>query len=213
MFNASVEYLESRLITKPYSDNSYYLSTSDNKSYLVQIPFELPYNWSIMSISQGNLFQSVNITPMNDKNKKFELYSVPNYEYDLPEILVGSEIGSTKQKVENDDVLLCKINPRINRVWIVKQITEYQTIASSEWIVFRNKKLYSPYIHLYFSSPLFRNLLLTNVSGVGGSLMRAQPDSVKKYPVFIPPYIEQKRIADKVSQLFSLLDSIAENVN
>ena len=29
----------------------------------------------------------------------------------------------------------------------------------------------------------------------------------------IPPLNEQKRIADKVSQLFSLLDSIAENVN
>jgi type I restriction enzyme S subunit len=54
---------------------------------------------------------------------------------------------------------------------------------------------------------------LTNVSGVGGSLMRAQPDSVKKYAVTIPPYQEQKRIADKVSQLFSLLDSIAENIN
>ena len=56
-------------------------------------------------------------------------------------------------------------------------------------------------------------LLLTNVSGVGGSLMRAQPDSVKKYPILLPPFNEQKRIADKINQLFSMLDSITEFLN
>ena len=173
----------------------------------------MPENWDIASFSQLNFYQSSSINPLAFPDNTFELYSVPNYDYGIPEIQKGRDIGSTKQSVKDSDVLLCKINPRINRVWNVQHITEYPIIASSEWIVFRNQYLYSKYICLYLSSSYFRELLLTNVSGVGGSLMRAQPDSVKKYPILIPPLNEQKRIADKVSQLFSLLDSIAENIN
>ena len=181
----------------------------DDNSYYEDIP----ESWEVASISQLNFYQSSSVNPLLFPDEYFELFSVPNYDIGVPEIVKGTEIGSTKQSVESKDVLLCKINPRINRVWTVNCVTEYKTIASSEWIVFRNPILYPPYINIYLSSPLFRELLLTNVSGVGGSLMRAQPDSVKKYPVVIPPYNEQKRIADKVSQLFSLLDFIAENVN
>ena len=181
----------------------------DDNSYYEDIPDR----WEVASISQLNFYQSSSLNPLLFPDEYFELFSVPNYEIGTPEIVKGREIGSTKQSVENKDVLLCKINPRINRVWTVNCVTEYKTIASSEWIVFRNPILYSSYVNIYLSSPWFRELLLTNVSGVGGSLMRAQPDSVKKYPVVIPPYEEQKRIADKVSQLFSLLDSIAENIN
>ena len=174
---------------------------------------DIPDNWEVASISQLNFYQSSSVNPLLFPDEYFELFSVPNYDIGVPETVKGKEIGSTKQSVEGRDVLLCKINPRINRVWNVNCVTEYKTIASSEWIVFRNPLLYSPYVNIYLSSPLFRELLLTNVSGVGGSLMRAQPNSVKKYPIAIPPFEEQKRIADKVSQLFSLLDSIAENIN
>ncbi|MCM1167204.1 MAG: restriction endonuclease subunit S [Ruminococcus sp.] len=180
-------------------DNSYYDVISN-----------LPQTWEIATFSELNFFQSINIDPMKFTNDKFVLYSVPQFECESPEILNGKDIGSTKQVVHNDDVLLCKINPRLNRVWIVREKTQFKMIASSEWIVFRNKWLYSPYLCYYLTSPFFRNILLTNVSGVGGSLMRARPESVKKYSIFIPPLSEQKRIADKIRQLFSFLDAIAE---
>ena len=178
-----------------------------------ELPFELPDGWEIASFSHLNFYQSSSINPLSYPNEYFELFSVPNYELGIPEIVKGDEIGSTKQSVKDNDVLLCKINPRINRVWTVKHITDYNIIASSEWITFRNPMLFSDYICRYLSAPFFRELLLTNVSGVGGSLMRAQPDSVKKYPILLPPFNEQKRIADKINQLFSMLDSITEFLN
>ena len=49
----------------------------------------------------------------------YELYSVPIYETGRPEFLTGKEIGSTKQQVSKGDILLCKINPLLNRVWEV----------------------------------------------------------------------------------------------
>ena len=187
-------------------DNSYYEKIGDKVyEYTAE---DLPLGWSIASFSQANMFSTETIDPSHFPAEMFELYSVPNFELGVPEIIKGREIGSSKQSICENDVLVCKINPRINRVWIAGHITSYRILGSSEWVVFRNDYLYAPYMQFYFSAPYFRELLLSNVSGVGGSLMRAQPESVKKYPILVPPYKEQVRIAEKISELFIKLDDI-----
>lgn len=174
---------------------------------------ELPCGWSIASFSQANMFIPEIVEPSNFLDEVFELYSVPNFEVGVPEIIIGKEIGSSKQSLCENDVLVCKINPRINRVWITGHITSYRLLGSSEWITFRNHLLFAPYLQYYFSSPYFRELMLANVSGVGGSLMRAQPESVKKYPVLIPPYQEQVRIAERIAELFSFFATLERILN
>ncbi len=52
--------------------------------------------------------------------------------------------------------------------------------------------------------------MLSNVSGVGGSLMRAQPKFVQGYPVPVPPLAEQQRIVDRIESLFAKLDEAKE---
>lgn len=190
---------------------SYYEKISDKVTqYDVD---ELPWGWGVGSFSQCNLFAPETINPSASPDEMFELYSVPNFEEGVPEIICGREIGSSKQSICEHDVLVCKINPRINRVWITGHITPYQLLGSSEWIVFRNHLLFAPYLRYYFSSPRFRELIPSNVSGVGGSLMRAQPESVKKYPVFIPPYQEQIGITERINELFTLLEVIEKSLN
>ena len=174
---------------------------------------DIPLGWSIASFSQANMFNTETIDPSHFSEEMFELYSIPNFELGVPEIIKGQEIGSSKQSICENDLLVCKINPRINRVWITGHITSHRILGSSEWIVFRNAFLFAPYLQFYFSSPYFRELLLSNVSGVGGSLMRAQTESVKKYPILIPPYKEQVRIAKKVSELFIKLDDIEKSLS
>lgn len=190
---------------------SYYEKKGNNLSeYDVD---ELPLNWEIGSFSQLNMYATENINPSNYSDDMFELYSVPNYEKGTPEIVSGKEIGSTKQAICKNDLLVCKINPRINRVWVTGHITPYRLLCSSEWIVFRNNFLFAPYLQYFFSSSYFRELLLSNVSGVGGSLMRAQPESVKKYPILIPPYQEQIRITKNIDRLFVILTEIEKSLS
>ena len=158
------------------------------------------------SIADINQYCGSSINPSDTPDTIYELYSVPSYENQVPEIIKGKEIGSSKITVEDGDVLICKINPRINRVWVVKRHTPYQLLASSEWIVIRNHELNSDYLKWYFSSPLFRELMTSQVAGIGGSLTRAQPKQVAKYPVPIVKVGEQRKIAavlDKVSDLIA----------
>ena len=117
---------------------------------------------------------------------------------------------SSKQSVIKNDVLLCKINPRINRVWKVSQHTDNALLASSEWIIIRNSLINPDYLMLCFRSQYFREFMLSNVSGVGGSLMRAQPKFVKKYPVPIAPIAEQRRMVSRIESLFANLDEAKE---
>ena len=85
-----------------------------------------------------NEYKSESINPAKMQEMVFELYSVPVYETGHPEYLTGKQIASSKIVVRKNDILLCKINPRINRVWIVKKESENVNIASSEWIVVRS---------------------------------------------------------------------------
>lgn len=173
-------------------------------------PYKLPGNWCWTTVGAINQYVGISADPTKAKNETFELYSVPSSADNYPEIVLGADIGSTKQSVKKGDVLLCKINPRINRVWKVSKYTDHSLLASSEWIVIRNSGLISNYLMWCFRSPYFRGYMLSNVSGVGGSLMRAQPKFVQGYPVPVPPLAEQQRIVDRIESLFAKLDEAKE---
>lgn len=170
-------------------------------------PYPVPENWCWTTIDAINQYQGMSLNPRENPDKKYELYSVPSLDNNFPEIVLGKNIGSTKQLVQKGDVLLCKINPRLNRVWQVHAYTSDDLLASSEWIVVRNHNLNAGYLRFYFQSSSFRKYMLSNVSGVGGSLMRAKPKYVGTYPIPIPPLPEQQRIVDRIESLFSKLDA------
>ena len=173
-------------------------------------PYKLPENWCWTTVGAINQYEGISADPTKAKNETFELYSVPSSADNYPEIVLGADIGSAKQSVKKGDVLLCKINPRINRVWKVSKYTDHSLLASSEWIVIRNSRLISNYLMWCFRSPYFRGYMLSNVSGVGGSLMRAQPKFVQGYPIPVPPLAEQQRIVYRIENLFAKLDEAKE---
>ncbi len=168
----------------------------------------IPSHWEAVELGAINVYKSANINPANFPNEVFELYSVPIFPTGKPELVAGKDIGSTKQFVKPGDVLLCKINPRINRVWKVNQIGEYRQIASSEWIVVRQPNFDARFLRYFFSHPSFRSLLCSDVSGVGGSLTRARPKIVTTYKVPAAPLPEQKQIAATLDQLLARVEAI-----
>ena len=166
-----------------------------------------------LTVADINQYSGTTINPPDNPDEVYELYSVPSFDSQYPEIIKGSEIGSSKITVEDGDVLVCKINPRINRVWVVKHHTDHPLLASSEWIVVRNSKMDSHYLKWYFSSPTFRNLLVSQVAGIGGSLTRAQPKQVAKYPVPIVDICEQRRIAAVLNKVSGLIAKRREQLD
>ena len=184
----------------------------DNAHYK-NVPFDIPENWVWTCMAEVNEYKSASVDPSKSPDNNFELYSVPAYETGMPEFVKGKEISSSKKSVSRDDVLLCKINPHLNRAWIVSHYKEdIPCVASSEWIIFRNRAIFPQYLSFCFTSHYFKELMLSNVSGVGGSLMRAQPAIVYKYLFPLPPINEQRRIVAAIQKYYVILDNISANL-
>ncbi len=164
--------------------------------------------WIEQKIKNINERKSATINPAHFPDETFELFSVPIFPTGNAELLQGKEIGSTKQLVEAGDVLLCKINPRINRVWVVTEPKGFRQIASSEWIVISSSVHDSDFLKYYFRENKFRGLLCSDVSGVGGSLTRAKPKLVNEYNVIVAPLAEQTRIVEKLDEVLAQVDTI-----
>lgn len=167
----------------------------------------IPTNWCVSTIGDVNNYNSLTFNPKSFQEDTFELYSVPSFASGSPEVLLGKDIASNKQYIKFKDILLCKINPRINRVWCVKVNTEFPQIGSSEWIVIRQPLIHEGFLTYFLQTQSFRDLLCSDVSGVGGSLTRAQPKRVATYHVPIAPFQEQKIIAEKLDTLLAQVDS------
>ena len=143
----------------------------------------------LMATRQGS------VDPSKFASETFALYSIPAFDSRRPEVLTGGAIGSTKQVVQPEDVLLSKIVPHIRRSWIVGPKGEHRQIASGEWIVFRNPRVVPEYLRHALLSDDFHAQFMQTVSGVGGSLLRARPAQVAKIQIPLPPLTEQRRIA------------------
>ncbi|MGC7406377.1 hypothetical protein ACPWR0_20835 [Pandoraea pneumonica] len=161
---------------------------------------DLPQGWAETTIGDCQARTST-LDPRKCADERFALYSVPSYTEYQPEDVFGREIGSTKQVVQPEDVLLCKIVPHIRRGWTVPAADERRQIASSEWIVFRGHGLESEFLRRYVLSDGFHEQFMQTIAGVGGSLTRARPAEAARIKIPVPPLPEQRRIVAKIDSL------------
>jgi type I restriction enzyme S subunit len=170
-------------------------------------------DWHQTTLGSLSSQRGKSIEPGKTPTQKFELYSVPSFPNGKPEVVEGKNIGSNKQTVSPRSVLLCKINPRINRAWVVGDFTTYPKIASTEWIVFPETETVVPNFLCYFlQQNSVRDFLASNVSGVGGSLMRVKASTLRDFPFAFPDHEEQRRIVAEIEKQFTRLDSGAASL-
>src|SRR5580704_11047947 len=128
-------------------------------------PWDVPEGWVWAHLGAFLKNGGATVDPSRRSDQQFVLYSVPSFETGNPETLTGREIGSSKQRVRQGDVLLCKINPRINRSWLVGSHPSQEVIASTEWIILDGQGAIDPfYFQWVLRQTRVRNFLASNVS-------------------------------------------------
>ena len=156
--------------------------------------------WRTVALGEHVASRTGSVIPSNFPDEEFELYSIPAHDAGGPEFTQGVEIGSAKQNVQPGDVLLAKIIPHIRRVRVVGESSGRRQVASGEWIIFRTGDYEPNYLRHFLLSDRFHVQFMNTVAGVGGSLVRARPEFVKKIQAPLPPLDEQRRIAAILDQ-------------
>ncbi len=93
----------------------------------------------------------------------------------------ASEIKSNKYQIDNECILISKLNPSTKRIWM-PYCSSNNAVCSTEFIVYRPYlKEYKSFYYAAIDSPGFTNYLLEHVSGSTGSRQRAQPKDTLHY--------------------------------
>ncbi len=139
------------------------------------------------------------VDPRSSPDEMFELWSIPAFDSGGPEMLRGGEIGSQKKVVSPGDVLLSRIIPHIRRGWVVRENADgRRQIASTEWIVFSSSEVAPGFLRQVLISDAFHSSFMQTITGVGGSLSRANPGAVGEIKIPLPPLEVQKEILAEI---------------
>ena len=149
----------------------------------------------------GNFYRKrvKSVDPRSTPGDYFELWSIPAFDKGNPEILMGAEIGSQKNIVCPGDVLLSRIVPHIRRAWVVQESpAKYCQVGSTEWMVFPSEQIIPEFLRQIVTCNPFHTQFMQTITGVGGSLSRANPKAVANIQVPLPPLELQRELVAEI---------------
>jgi len=150
---------------------------------------EIPKGWRVGRFSDVAEVVRDQDNPLESPYTVFSHYSIPAFDEGyMPKSEKGEKIKSLKFCVPAEVVLLSKLNPEIERVWLVDVRPDDRAICSTEFLVLRARSPFTKtYVYCLARSPLFRQQIEGLVTGTSKSHQRAQADSVLNLVVVIPP--------------------------
>lgn len=149
---------------------------------------EAKEKWEEFTINDIAYQIKKSISPQNHPQEIFYHYSIPAYDLNKnPEIEYGNTILSNKFIVEENCILISKLNPQSPRVWYIMEEIQHNSISSTEFISVK------PYNHqeLLFIYCLFKNHDVSSelarlASGTSGSHQRIKPEDIFSVTFYTP---------------------------
>jgi type I restriction enzyme S subunit len=150
---------------------------------------KIPEWWRVGTF--GDIVEQLrdNENPLSAPASQFLHFSIPAFdEGQWPKLERGEEIKSQKWRVTPDAVLLSKLNPEIERVWLVDVNPADRAVCSTELLVLRPRPPYGrSYVYCAARSPFFRQQIEGLVTGTSKSHQRAQSGAILALAATKPP--------------------------
>ena len=141
---------------------------------------EIPKGWEMETLGEVIEHLRDNENPLDSPDQLFRHFSIPAFdEGQWPASELGASIKSQKSRVPPDVVLLSKLNPEIERVWLIDVQPGDRAVCSTEFLVLAPRSPYGrTYAYCAMRSPSFRRELEGLVTGTSKSHQRAQPSAI-----------------------------------
>ena len=150
---------------------------------------EVPGGWSTQPLGVAAMQSREVVNPGQEPAEAFNHYSLPAFDAGQTSVReFGDSIKSNKWKVPPGAVLLSKLNPQIERVWLVDVASGERAICSTEFIVLLPKTPYSrSFVYCLSRSRRFREGVASLVTGTSNSHQRANAESLLGLRFVSPP--------------------------
>jgi len=150
---------------------------------------EIPRGWRIGRFGEVAEQLRDQENPLSSPGALFHHFSLPAFDDgQRPRREYGEGIKSLKSRVPTGVILLSKLNPEIERVWMVDVRPGERAVCSTEFLVLCALSPFTRgYVYCLARSPLFRQQIESLVTGTSKSHQRAQVESILSLPVVVPP--------------------------
>lgn len=167
-------------------------------------------NWKIGKFNDISRLSRKTITPSQLPDELFYHYSIPAFDDErFPKKDFGIAIMSNKFLMPDVCVLISKLNPKTQRIWIPFQL-KGQSICSTEFLINIPKSYFSiEYLYGLFSSQPFQDRFTSMVTGTSSSHQRIKPEYLLDMDIQIPP---QKIVLEYTETIQPLMQKVRQNI-
>ena len=190
-------------------DNRHYEKIGDKEVDITdEIPFEIPDNWAWTRLGHIG-FSRIGLTykPQDiceEGTPVLRSGNIQNGEIILNNMVhVNCEV-SHNLLVKNGDILICVRNGSkslVGKNAIINSINVGEKMSFGAFMAIFRSKL-NEYIKIYLDSALFKTMLKSTKTETINQITQS---NLNQALIPIPPYTEQKRIVEKIEQLFKIL--------
>ena len=197
-------------------------NTAHNTHYEEELPFDIPENWVWCRLGEVCDFIRNGITIKQSKEARgypitrIETISKGNIDRNRMGYANILDISSFEKYIlQQYDILLSHINSpmHIGKTAIyIPNDKEERIIHGMNLLCIRFKKgLNAIYLNYFFNSKIFKNAILPYIKNAVNQAS-INISSIEKIIIPLPPLAEQKRIVEKIEEIFSELVFIEENL-
>ena len=194
-------------------DNSYYRLTADNKSNIIDIPFDIPDNWEWCNLSMigstniGLTYKPTDI--VTNGTMVLRSSNIINGKIDLTDLVRVNSTIRENQYIQENDILICARNGSkalVGKCAIYENANEKASFGAF-MAVYRSR--FFKYVYYFLNSEFFRNTFSNDDSKQINQLTQ---DMIKNTTIPLPPFAEQKRIVTAIETAFTQLDEIVNAI-
>jgi type I restriction enzyme S subunit len=149
---------------------------------------EIPEGWEVGRFCEFVELIREQVNPLYSPEAEFHHYSIPAYDDGQnARIERGESIKSLKSRVPPGVVLLSKLNPEIERIWLVDVGPGERAVCSTEFLALNPRLPFTRgYVYCLARSSIFRRQLVSLATGTSKSHQRAQVEAILNLSVVTP---------------------------
>jgi type I restriction enzyme S subunit len=178
-------------------------------------PYEVPKNW--VWIRLGSFLPPMETRdPAKLESENFlyvDIDSIDNNKFEIREpkiIEIKNAPSRAKRRIDKEDIIISLVRPYLRNVARVLYDDQRLVASTAFYVCRKNKVTNTNYLFYYLITSFVTSYLKVRMKGHNAPSVRNS--DFLDLPVPIPPYEEQKRIAEKVDRFLSKLEEEEELV-